>query len=137
MQEVSDVAPGSAGSLTPTIQQRRINRSVAAQSGDTIVLGGLIRENKNRSQSGVSALSDVPLLGRLFKTTADSTRRTELVVLITPRAVQDPAVACHITEEFRRKMGSLKPFYGSSKAGKAKATKPFKTPSEAAPSKGR
>ncbi len=46
-QEVSDVAPGSAGSLTPTIQQRKINSSVAVQSGETIVLGGLIRENKN------------------------------------------------------------------------------------------
>lgn len=113
-QEVSDVAPGSAGSLTPTIQQRKIDSTVAVQSGETVVLGGLIRENENRSRTGVPLLSRIPLLGWLFGTTTDSTRRTELVVLITPRAVQGAESARRITEEFRSKMESLKPFYDRS-----------------------
>ena len=107
-QEVRDVAPGSAGSLTPTIQQRKIDSSVAVQSGETIVLGGLIRENKTEAQAGLPGLSEIPVIGRLFGTSTDSTRRTELVVLITPRAVQDPSVARKVTEEFRRKLTSLK-----------------------------
>lgn len=110
-QEVSDVAPGSSGSLTPTIQQRKINSTIAIRSGETVVLGGLIRENKNRFDAGVPGLSRIPGLGWLFKTSTDSARRTELVVLITPTAVQDATAAERITEEFRRKMESLKPFY--------------------------
>ena len=110
-QEVSDVAPGSTGSLTPTIQQRKISSTVAIQSGETVVLGGLIRENKNRTQSGLPGLYNIPVLGLLFGNTSDSARRTELVILITPRAVQDANAARSITDEFRRKMESLKPFY--------------------------
>ena len=110
-QEVSDVAPGSAGSLTPTIQQRKIASTVAVQSGETVVLGGLIRENENESQSGVPWVSKIPLIGLLFRSEVKSTRRTELVVLITPRAVQDAAAARRITDEFRSKMKNLKAFF--------------------------
>lgn len=111
-QEVSDVAPNSGNSLTPTIQQRKINSTVAVQSGETVVLGGLIRENKSESESGVPGLSKVPVLGFLFGATNDTSRRTELVVLITPRAVRDPSVSREITEEFRKRMESLKPLFG-------------------------
>ena len=110
-QEVSDVAPNSGNSLTPTIQQRKINSTVAVQSGETVVLGGLIRENKSETESGVPGLSKVPVLGFLFGATNDTNRRTELVVLITPRAVRDPSVSREITEEFRERMESLKPLF--------------------------
>ena len=110
-QEVSDVAPNSGNSLTPTIQQRKINSTVAVQSGETVVLGGLIRENKSESESGVPGLSKVPVLGFLFGSSNDTSRRTELVVLITPRAVRDPSVSREITEEFRERMESLRPLF--------------------------
>lgn len=112
-QEVSDVAPNSGNSLTPTIQQRKINSTVAVQSGETVVLGGLIRENKSESESGVPGLSKVPVLGFLFGATNDTRRRTELVVLITPRAVRDPNVSREITKEFRERMEGLKPLFRS------------------------
>ena len=115
-QEVSDVAPGSAGSLTPTIQQRKISSTIAVQSGETVVLGGLIRENKNRSKSGLPGLYQIPILGVLFGNDTESVRRTELVILLTPRAVQGADAARSITEEFRRKMEGLKPFYSPSDA---------------------
>ena len=59
-------------------------------------------------------LSKVPVFGFLFGATNDTSRRTELVVLITPRAVRDPSVSREITEEFRERMESLKPLFGSS-----------------------
>ncbi|NIR28413.1 MAG: type II secretion system secretin GspD [Gammaproteobacteria bacterium] len=108
-QEVSDVAPGTGESLTPTIQQRRITSTVAVQSGETVVLGGLIRENDQFSRSGLPLLSRLPLIGALFGQTTRDRRRTELVVLITPRAVRDADEARQITEEFRGKMESLRP----------------------------
>lgn len=110
-QEVSNVAPGTAtGSLTPTIQTRKISSTVAVQSGQTVVLGGLIRENKNQSKSGLPWLYSLPVLGPLFGSTRNEHRRTELVVLITPRAVNNARDAEAVTNEFRRKMKSLQPF---------------------------
>ena len=109
-QEVSDVAPGTANNLTPIIQQRTINSTVAVQSGETVVLGGLIRENKSVAQSGIPGLYKIPFIGHLFGATTKERRRTELVVLITPRALYDSNGARDITDEFRRKMRSLKPF---------------------------
>ncbi len=108
-QEVSDVAPGTGDSLTPTIQQRRINSTVAVQSGETVVLGGLIRENDQLSRSGLPLLSRLPVIGALFGQTTKDRRRTELVVLITPRAVRGADEAREITNEFRDKMESLRP----------------------------
>ena len=109
-QEVSDVAPGTGDNLTPVIQQRRISSTVAVQSGETVVLGGLIRENRTDARSGIPGLYQIPILGHLFGATTKDRRRTELVVLITPRALYDSEGARKVTEEFRRKMRSLKPF---------------------------
>ncbi|MDX1434511.1 MAG: type II secretion system secretin GspD, partial [Gammaproteobacteria bacterium] len=101
-QEVSQVAPGTpADSLTPTISQRKITSTVAVQSGQTVVLGGLIREQKSLSRSGVPGLYNLPILGPLFGSTSDDQNRTELVVLITPRAVRNSGDAQRVTEEFR------------------------------------
>ncbi len=107
-QEVSNVAPSANASLTPTIQQRKINSTVAVQSAQTVVLGGLIRENNNRSGNGIPGLRDVPVLGWFFGSSQDELTRTELVVLITPRAVRGASQARQVTEEFRNKMDGLK-----------------------------
>jgi len=110
-QEVSQVADESADSttLTPTISKRSITTSVAVQSGQTVVLGGLIREQKVLSRSGIPGLYNLPIIGPLFGTTSDDQVRTELVVLITPRAVRNAADAAQVTDEFRNKMESLRP----------------------------
>ena len=86
-----------------------LSTAVAVQSGQTVVLGGLIREQKAVVRSGIPGLYNMPIIGPLFGTTSDEQVRTELVVLITPRAVQDAADAAQVTEEFRSKMESLRP----------------------------
>jgi general secretion pathway protein D len=109
-QEVSQVSSESeAGTLTPIISKRSITTSVAVQSGQTVVLGGLIREQKVVVRSGIPGLYNLPIIGPLFGTTANEQVRTELVVLITPRAVQNAAEAAQVTDEFRSKMQSLRP----------------------------
>lgn len=119
-QEVSQVSSESeAGTLTPIISKRSITTSVAVQSGQTVVLGGLIREQKVVVRSGIPGLYNLPIIGPLFGTTTNEQVRTELVVLITPRAVQNAAEAAQVTDEFRRKMESLRPltFPGDKKSG--------------------
>lgn len=110
-QEVSNVPADQDGndSLTPRIQQRKVNSTVAVHSNDTVILGGLIRGEKSFSNDGIPGLVDIPVLGGLFGTTSDSEVKTELLVLITPRVIKNRHEALGITEEFRRQLHSLKP----------------------------
>jgi general secretion pathway protein D len=110
IQEVSDVIETTTSSIdSPTIQQRLIQSTVAVQSGMTVALGGLIRDRTEESESGLPLLSQIPILGNLFKTTSDSSRRTELMILITPRIVRNQNEAKEVTDELRRRMSNVVP----------------------------
>lgn len=109
-QEVSSVVATTTSQIdSPTIRQRKIESTIAVQSGDTVALGGLIRDDVNESVSGIPLLSDIPILGNLFKTTDERADRTELLVLITPRVVRSQAEAQKVTDELRRRLKSLEP----------------------------
>ena len=104
-QEVNDVdATTTSGIDSPTIIQRQIDTSVAVQSGETLVLGGLIKENKNSSSGGVPGLRHVPVVGWIFGSEGKRVNRTELVVMITPTAVTDREEARDVTREYREKL---------------------------------
>jgi general secretion pathway protein D len=113
IQEVSDVLPRGVNAdpknVTPIIQQRQIKSTVAVQSGESIALGGLIRDGNTRDVSGLPIVSEIPVLGNLFKTTSNRQRRTELLVLITPRVAASRQDAREITEELRSRVRSLAP----------------------------
>jgi len=93
---------------SPTISQRQVQTSIAVKSGDTIVLGGLIQDENGRSNSGIPGLRNLPIFGPLFGTTAKTSARTELLVLITPTAVRNANEAKAATEELRDKLKGLK-----------------------------
>ena len=104
-QRVDDVnQTDSSGIDSPTIIQREITTSVAVQSGETIVLGGLIRENKQSAKHGIPFFKDIPLLGVLFSSAEKINTKTELVVMIKPVAVASSNDARIVTEEYRKKM---------------------------------
>jgi len=104
-QRVDDVdETTSSGIDSPTILQREITTSVAVQSGETIVLGGLIRENKEKSDGGIPFLKDIPIAGLLFSGKKVSNSKTELVVMISPSAVANPQDARRVTEEYKSKL---------------------------------
>ncbi|MDX2264344.1 MAG: type II secretion system secretin GspD [Hyphomicrobiales bacterium] len=107
-QEVSNVAAQSVdGASSPTIQQRKITSSIAIQSGEAVVLGGLIRETKSSNNTAVPLLSRMPGVGDLFKTHDKSAERSELVIIIKPRVVWGRSDARHATEELMQKMREL------------------------------
>jgi general secretion pathway protein D len=109
-QEVSDVVETTTSGIdSPTIQQRRIKSWVSVHSGETVALGGLIRDRSTKSTAGVPGLSRIPLLGALFGTHDEGVDRTELLVLITPRVVRNAKQARDITKELRRQIQTLKP----------------------------
>lgn len=92
---------------SPTIQKREIESSVAVQSGETIVLGGLIKENNDYLRDGVPLLHEIPLIGPLFGGTTRNKDKTELVVLLTPRVMKSRQDAQDITLEFKRKLSGI------------------------------
>nr|WP_305910020.1 hypothetical protein [Methylomarinum sp. Ch1-1]MDP4522968.1 hypothetical protein [Methylomarinum sp. Ch1-1] len=105
-QSVEDFAGGVTNG-NPDILTREIASSVAIQSGETIVLGGLIKENNNNRKTGVPFLHELPLIGPLFGSKSYNKDKTELVVLITPRVVRSKQNARLVTDEFKRKLTGI------------------------------
>lgn len=88
----------------PTFSQRSIESVVTVQSGETIILGGLIQDSGNFTDSGVPFFHKIPIIGALFGTTNRDRTRRELIVLITPRVIRNQHEARLVTEEFRQKL---------------------------------
>jgi general secretion pathway protein D len=111
MQEVSDVKPGSSGpnNTTPTIEDRKFTSSIAVHDGQTIALGGLIRDTNSHGRDGIPFLSEIPYLGALFGSTDNIDNRTELLVLLTPRVIRNAQDARSITDELKEKIGTVAP----------------------------
>lgn len=108
-QEISDVVPTTTSNIdSPTIQQRRIASSVAVRNGETIALGGLIRDSKTRGRSGVPFATKIPLIGGLFGSTSNNNRRTELIVLITPRVVRSQQESDELMDELHEQFRGLR-----------------------------
>ncbi|WEN15296.1 type II secretion system secretin GspD [Rhodanobacter sp. AS-Z3] len=111
----------------PAISQRKLATQVAVQSGQTVLLGGLIEQAEGNTDTGIPGLNRIPVLGRLFGSTNRSRNRTELIVLITPRVIRGGADAKQITDDYQSKFESLAPLRASGTAAAA-ATMPVAPP---------
>lgn len=110
VQEVSDVSTTSSSTIdSPTISVRKIATSIAVQDGQTVALGGLIRDNNRKLRDGVPFLSAVPVLGALAGSRDNKRERTELLVMLTPRVVRNSADTQAVTDELREKIRSIAP----------------------------
>ena len=106
-QNVTDVGEQDAVTKQRAFMTRQIQSKVAVRSGETVVLGGMIRENDANSRGGMPLLSDIPLLGALFSTTNNAKTRTELMVLLTPRALENDDQVRAASVEMRQRIRSL------------------------------
>ena len=77
----------------PIVNKREANTIVNVKNGETIILGGIIRNSVTASTNKVPILGDIPLLGSLFKTTSKEKHKTELMILLRPRIVKDEGEA--------------------------------------------
>ncbi|ANB16797.1 General secretion pathway protein GspD [Dokdonella koreensis DS-123] len=107
-QEVSNPGTPTANG-NPPINQRQLQTQIAVQSGESVLLGGLISENSQEGESNVPGLSKIPLLGKLFGNTQKRRQRTELIVVITPQVIANSQDARTVTDEYRRQFESLRP----------------------------
>jgi general secretion pathway protein D len=108
VQEVSSVKRQADPSLTPTISQRKLSSAVTVEHGETIVLGGLFSTQGTVGRAGLPGLARLPLIGGAFGRSNENAQRTELIVLITPRIVNDKLEARRATNEMRRRIQELR-----------------------------
>ncbi len=106
-QEVSGVASvATAAGNTPLINTRRVDTKLSTVDGNTMLIGGLISEQREGANAGIPYLKDIPLVGGLFRTSGSSkSTRTEMVLLITPHVIEDDFDSRAMTEAFRGQFG--------------------------------
>jgi general secretion pathway protein D len=105
-QEISNVVPStnSSTALTPTISERKVKSSISIANGQTVLLAGLIQDQKNENKSGIPVLDQVEGLGNLFSGQDNTKSRTELIIFIRPQIIRDSTDAHTVAEELRSKL---------------------------------
>lgn len=115
VQEVSSsgaVPPSCASNpanCNVSINTRRLKTEAAIQSGDTVMLAGLISDMSDQGSSGMPFLSRLPVIGALFGTRHENHNRSEVIVLLTPTIVRDPEDARRLTDEYGQRFRAMDP----------------------------
>ncbi|HXL27731.1 MAG TPA: secretin N-terminal domain-containing protein, partial [Bradyrhizobium sp.] len=103
-QEISNVSPQTAASLTPTVSERKVRSSISVATGQTVLLAGLISEQQNNTRNGIPLLDRIPGLGDGFSHQDKKNTRTELIIFIRPQIIRDGTDAHFVAEELRSKL---------------------------------
>ncbi len=85
---VEDILPGSPDATLPTTSKRDIDTTTIVNNGQSIIVGGLVRDNKDITMQKVPLLGDIPLLGALFRHKVQNNDKTTLVIVLTPYIVK-------------------------------------------------
>ncbi len=108
-QQSDPIAEPDSPSGNQSVDNRTITTEVAVQSGQTLVLGGLIKNTTLNGQGGIPGLSRLPIIGGLFGKKSTFSEREELLVLITPRVIYNESDSRRVTEEYRSQFRGLEP----------------------------
>ncbi|KFN43183.1 hypothetical protein N789_11515 [Arenimonas oryziterrae DSM 21050 = YC6267] len=112
-QEVSSPAvdspetPTVAGNVS--VDTRKLHTEVGVRSGETVLLAGLIKTENGKGSAGLPGLSRIPFVGALFGQQKRDNNRTEVLVLVTPTIVRNPAEARQLTDEYGQRFRALEP----------------------------
>ena len=85
----NDSQGANAPNGVPTINKNEVNTQVLVKDGETVVLGGVFTQSKNSGTTKVPLLGDIPYVGALFRKETNSDTKTELMIFITPRIIND------------------------------------------------
>ncbi|HEY8537775.1 MAG TPA: type IV pilus secretin PilQ [Steroidobacteraceae bacterium] len=88
---VGQLVASATGGFVPSIDTREITTQVLVNDGQTVVLGGILETERRESEQKVPLLGDVPVLGRLFKSTTKTDNKDELLIFVTPRILREGA----------------------------------------------
>ncbi|MED5372747.1 MAG: type II secretion system secretin GspD [Myxococcota bacterium] len=124
--EIEDSASSSSSDVTlsggPTTSKRTAETTVLVRDNQTVVIGGLMSSTDSEIETKVPLLGDLPLIGVLFRSTSKSSRKTNLLIFLTPHVIDDPG---DLEEVYRVKVAQreefLRRFYGKSELEQAQA----------------
>lgn len=105
-QEISSLGDAISlgdGTTQPTLNKTETTTNLVARDGQTIIIGGLIREDITKSREGIPFLSKIPILGWLFGTTSKVNSRVELILLLTPHVIKTTEEASQVTSGYIEK----------------------------------
>lgn len=105
--EVSNPGNPAVAGDAPPISTRSVQTLLAVPSGQTMVMGGLITENKQNTSNGLPLVSRIPILGGLFGNQDLKNNRTELVLFITPQVLESEVDYQRVIDDLRRKMEQI------------------------------
>ena len=116
IQEIEGDIAGTADQGGPTTSKRSVENTIVVKDNQTIVVGGLISETANETETKIPILGDIPLIGTLFRGTTDQSRKTNLMIFLTPHIIDEPA---DLEEIYRVKWAQrqefIRRFYGRSR----------------------
>jgi len=108
-QQVSNAAAtDTSGINSPTISNREVRTKLTVKDGQSILMGGLISNRKNNTESGIPLLKDIPVLGWAFKSQSETVDKTELLIMITPHVIGSENVLEQYVREFNDKTRRLR-----------------------------
>ena len=110
-QEISNVVNSNQQTLTPTIAQRRVHSTVVVSTGQTVLLGGLISEQEQKTLTGIPGLRQIAYLGDLFGTRDHNMQRSEIIIFIRPKLIRNSLDARSVAEEFRDRLEAMRSTY--------------------------
>jgi general secretion pathway protein D len=105
-QEISSVVPSTDATtaLTPTISERKVKSQISVANGQTVLLAGLVQDQKNETKSGIPLLDQLEGIGNAFSNQDNQKSRTELIIFIRPQIIRDGTDAHSVAEEMRSKL---------------------------------
>lgn len=109
VQEVS--SPGSDADVNGNVRinTRRLKTEAVTNSGDTVLLAGLIQDGTTRGSSGLPGLTRIPVIGALFGRQSSNQSRTEVVILITATIMRDQQELRTLTDDYSRRFRAMEP----------------------------
>jgi type II secretory pathway component GspD/PulD (secretin) len=102
--------PISATASAPVIDQRSATTVAVTPDGETVIIGGLMQDDKTLNIVKIPLLGDIPLLGNLFRRTQKSSAKTELMIFLTPHIAQAPSQLVALSEREKQKSGGPQAF---------------------------
>ncbi|PZR73535.1 MAG: type II and III secretion system protein [Chthoniobacterales bacterium] len=93
----------------PIFSSRKVNTSVSVWDGQTVVLGGLMREDVQKTEDRTPIIGDIPIIGRLFRTNVDQHVKRNLIIFVTARLVNPGGQAVNSTEELEESEDIIEP----------------------------
>jgi general secretion pathway protein D len=107
-QEVSDAVPTTTSNIdSPTISSRILDTTLSLRDGGTVIVGGIIKERADSSNNSFPFISEINILSKLLGTTTTTTVRTEMVVLVTGRIINEYSNLDEITARYKQALKAI------------------------------